>query len=101
MTEHQLPIFYIVDSNGNEQKIELSKLRIELQDGNNVTIKVGICNPERSQQIIVTGHRGCKEDEVDDKCGVLIKISPASGNVVFIKPESYKRNSKPYKNSDV
>ena len=91
MPEDNLPNFYIIDPKGKEQKIDLSKLRIEFIDGNNITIKVGICGPDRSQQVIITGHSGKKEDEIISSHGTLLSINPASGNVIFIKPVSFKR----------
>jgi len=92
MLEYTLPSFYIIDSNGKEQKVDLSKLRIKFQDGNNITIKVGICGPEGSQQVIITGHHGnTEEDQIDERCGTLLSINPASGNVIFVKPISFER----------
>ncbi len=89
--EFTVPKYYIIDENGNEQQVEIAKMRIEFQDGNNVTIKVGVCNPERSQQIVMFGHRGKEEEQIDDKYGVLLNISPASGNVIFVKPVTFER----------
>lgn len=91
MPEKILPKTYIVDDSGMEQKVNFAKLRIEFSDGNNISIKIGICNPEKSQQIIIVSHRGAGEDQIDEKYGTLLTISPASGNVIFVKPVSFKR----------
>jgi len=86
--EHTLPDLYVIDSSGNEQKVKFSKLRLEFQNGNQVTVEINEHNPDNTQEIAIRGYYG------DEECGpgekfIVLNIRPASSNIIYIKPESH------------
>ncbi len=86
--KHQLPDLFIIDSSGNEQKVEFSKLRLEFQNGNKVTVEIIEHNPDNTQEIAIRGYYGDKEYEPGERFLVL-HIRPGACNVICIKPESH------------
>ncbi len=83
-----LPDLYIIDSTGNEQKVEFSRLRFEFQNGNKTTLDITEHNKDNIQEIMLRGYYGDKECEPAERY-IVLNIRPGACNIIHVTPEAH------------